>query len=130
VFGEVYEKYRNILMKDAVLIVEGEVSNDDYSGALKVRAKTVHDMASARIAFAKELLITVDQSNCEQVNQQLAALLTPYRSEGCPCVLKYTGPTAEARLRLGEGWRVTPSDDLLLSLQESLGESRVNLRYK
>jgi len=129
VFGEVYERYRNILMKDAVLVIEGEVSHDDYSGSLKVRAKTLYDMGAARIAFAKELLITVDQTNCQQVNQQLAGLLTPYRSEGCPCVLSYTGETAQARVRLSENWRVTPSDDLLLSLQENLGESRVKLTY-
>lgn len=129
VFGDVYERYRNILIKDAVLVVEGEVSNDDYSGALKVRAKTIYDMGAARIAFAKELLITVDQTNYQQINQQLAGLLGPYRSEGCPCVLSYTGETAQARLRLSEGWRVTPSDELLLSLQENLGEKRVKLTY-
>jgi DNA polymerase III subunit alpha len=129
VFGETYEKYRHILMKDTVLVVEGEVSHDDYSGALKVRAKTLRDMDSARVAFAKELLITVDQNNCHQVNQQLAMLLTPYRSEGCPCVLNYTGLAATARLRFGEGWRITPSDELIASLQENLGESRVKLIY-
>ena len=129
VFGEVYERYRNILMKDAVLVVEGEVSNDDYSGSLKVRAKTLYDIGAARTAFAKELLITVDQSNCQQVNQQLANLLMPYRSEGCPCVLDYTTPSAQARLRLGDDWRVTASDELLLSLQENFGESRVKLTY-
>lgn len=129
VFGEVYERYRNILMKDAVLVVEGEVSNDDYSGSLKVRAKTLYDIGAARTAFAKELLITVDQSNCQQVNQQLANLLMPYRSEGCPCVLDYTTLSAQARLRLGDDWRVTASDELLLSLQENFGESRVKLTY-
>jgi len=129
VFGEVYERYRNILMKDAVLVIEGEVSNDDYSGSLKVRAKNLYDMGMARIAFAKELVIRVNQDNCQQVNQQLASLLAPYRSEGCPCVLEYTAPTAHARLPLSADWRVTPSDELLLSLQESLGDKRVELSY-
>ena len=129
VFGEVYERYRNMLMKDTVLVVEGEVSNDDYSGALKVRAKSLYDIGAARIAYAKELKIMVDQNNCEQVNQQLANLLSSYRSEGCPCVIDYQAPTARGRVRLGDDWRVTPADELMLSLQETLGEKRVKLVY-
>lgn len=129
VFGETYEKHRNILMKDTVLVVEGEVSNDDYSGALKVRAKSLYDIATARTVFAQELLIDVDATNSALIRQQLTALLTPYRSGGCPCVLNYTGESAQARVRLGKDWQVIPSDDLLLSLQENLGESRVKLRY-
>lgn len=129
VFGEIYEKYRNMLMKDTVLVVEGEVSNDDYSGALKVRAKSLYDIAAARTVFAQELLIDVDASNSTLIRQQLTTLLSPYRSGGCPCVLNYTGKSAQARVRLGEDWQVIPSDDLLLSLEENLGESRVKLRY-
>jgi DNA polymerase-3 subunit alpha len=129
VFGETYEKYRNIIMKDTVLVVEGEVSNDDYSGALKVRAKLLYDIATARSVYARELEIEVDQTNSGRVREQLASLLEPYRSGGCPCVLSYTGKSASGRLRLGEGWQVNPSDELLLSLQENLGAERVNLRY-
>ena len=94
-----------------------------------MRAKSIYDMAAARTAFANELQIEVDQHNCEQVNQQLATLLAPYRNGGCPCILKYSGATAQARLRLGEDWRVIPSDELLLSLQDNLGEERVKLTY-
>jgi DNA polymerase-3 subunit alpha len=48
VFADTYNEYRDKLVKDALLIVEGQVSNDDYSGGLKMRANKVTPLEQAR----------------------------------------------------------------------------------
>ena len=59
----------------------------------------------------------------------LHALLAPYRASGCRVALDYRGESARARVWLGNDWRVRPSDDLLVELRESFGDTEVHLAY-
>ncbi len=49
-FGEAYDEYRTALVKDAVLLIEGEITVDSYSGTdkLKVRGNSVVDITQCR----------------------------------------------------------------------------------
>jgi DNA polymerase-3 subunit alpha len=53
IFNELYEKHRNRLQDDELLIVHGEVSNDDYTGGLRIVAAALYDMQLAREAKAR-----------------------------------------------------------------------------
>lgn len=130
VFAEVYEKYRDLLMKDNLLVIEGEVSHDDYSGAVKVRAKTIYDVVSARTRFARCIHLSVNEEDIgERLPEQLESLISPYRGEGCRLELDYENRQAKGRIVLGEIWRLKPEDELLLRLKERFGENRVQLHY-
>jgi DNA polymerase-3 subunit alpha len=130
VFSEAYNAYRDLLMKDTILVVEGEVSTDDYSGAIKARATKMYDIERARIRFAKELLLRLNAANGRHDMDLLRPLLKPYQAEGCRLVVEYTNEFAKGRVHLGENWQVRPNDDLLFGLKEKLGEKCVSLRYK
>ena len=52
VFNELYEKHRNRLREDQLIIVQGKVSNDDYSGGMRVVADQLYDLQLAREARA------------------------------------------------------------------------------
>lgn len=130
VFAEVYNQYRDVLVKDSLLVVEGEVSIDDYSGSIKAVANHIFSLVAARRHFAKEVFLRFDEKNVAQnFLGLLNSALRPYRSEGCPVVLEYQKAKARALLRLGPDWQVTPSDELLYELREKFGEERVELRY-
>ncbi|MCP5214231.1 MAG: DNA polymerase III subunit alpha [Pseudomonadales bacterium] len=130
VFAETYERHRELLMKDNLLVVEGEVGNDDYSGAIKVRAKTIYDVVEARQRFAKRILLSPSQTQINaQLPEKLAELLKPYLGGGCPVTLLYQNQRAQGMLNFGETWRVLPTDELLLSLKEGFGEDRATLCY-
>jgi len=47
----------------------------------------------------------------------------------CPITLDYTQPKAAARIRLGERWRVNPSDELLEKLRSTVGGEAVEVIY-
>ena len=53
VFSETYDHYRDLLVKDRLVVVEGEVSVDDYSGGIKMSTRKIFDIDHAREAFAK-----------------------------------------------------------------------------
>jgi DNA polymerase-3 subunit alpha len=42
VFGEIYEQVKDLLVVDNVIIVDAEVSPDDFKGGLRVTAKKVY----------------------------------------------------------------------------------------
>ncbi len=130
VFAETYDRYRELLVKDTILVVEGGIANDDYSGALKVRAKRVMDMVTARSHFANELLLRVEAGELEgSFVADLEKIIQPFQGDGCALVVEYSNAQARGRLLFSQDWRISPSDDLIHNLREHFGARRVQLRY-
>ncbi|KHJ52876.1 DNA polymerase III subunit alpha [Vreelandella venusta] len=131
-FGELFDQLRGQIESDQVIIVEGEVSSDDFSGGLRLRGKDVTPMVTARVRYgqAVELALDAGQINGRLVDS-LRDSLAPYRdSEGLPVRLQYRHPDAVGWLELADEWKVAPSDDLLLALRDVQGQVGVQLRYR
>ena len=130
VFADSYNEYREKLQKDAILVISGQVSHDDYSGSLKVRADVVRTLSEARQDAVRGLQVALEAKQLsKQAPGQLAALLEPYRQGTCPVTLDYRRSDARAQLQLGPEWRVQPDDDLLQHLRDAFGRDSVNLIY-
>ena len=113
-----------------MLVIKGSVREDDYSGGLRMQASQIYDIDEAREIYARQLLIRVDKK--QAANGFLDALeqtLSPFRDGKCPVILDYTRTDSSARISLGEGWRIRPTDELLHQLQELAGEGKVEVVY-
>jgi DNA polymerase-3 subunit alpha len=129
VYAETYAQSRELLAKDQIVIVAGAVAHDDYSGTLAMRASSVLSLPKARQNYASELSIEVGQDRLdEQLQRRLEQMLAGAGGD-CPVSLVYNQAHNRARVRLGDRWRVEPSDELLQSLREELGSERVVLVY-
>ena len=128
IFNELYEQSRHLLKDDALLIIEGKVNRDDYSGGMRVTAERIYDLAGARTRFAQGLRLAC---NGQSSSRKLAELLAPYKAHegGCPVWVDYCNPGACCRVRLGEEWRVRLDDRLLESLGSWLKPEAVNVIY-
>ncbi|MDQ7728140.1 DNA polymerase III subunit alpha [Halomonas sp. SpR8] len=131
-FGELFEQLRGQIEADQVLIVEGEVSSDEFSGGLRLRGKDVTPMVTARIRYGQAVELALDAGLINgRLIETLRDSLTPYRDqEGLPVRLQYRHPAAVAWLELDDEWKVAPSDDLLLALRDVQGQAGVQLRYR
>jgi DNA polymerase-3 subunit alpha len=130
VYPETLSEKRDLLVKDQIVIVEGNVAHDDYSGGLSVRAKDVHSLQAVRESHAAELTIEVNQSALDDaLADRLAQALAAAGGGRCPVSVWYEQPAGRARIRLGERWSVTPSDELLQQLRDCVGQERVALQY-
>ncbi len=130
VFPDVLATCRGSLENDEIIVVQGEVSMDDFTGELRMRAEAVFPLVEARQRFAQGLVISVCSDHLGQdFCARLHSLLAPHRASGCRVALDYRGESARARVWLGDEWRVRPSDDLLLDLRESFGDTEVRLAY-
>ena len=136
VFADTYTQYRDKLIKDALLIVEGQVSNDDYSGGLKMRADKVVALEDARHNSLTAIHVHWQSQQLALDNQQkLAAILEPYRilpgseQQGCDLLVNYQRVDASAQIRLPAEWRVQPVDELMIQLREYYGAENLKLQY-
>ncbi|HSH48579.1 MAG TPA: DNA polymerase III subunit alpha, partial [Halomonas sp.] len=128
-FGELFEALRGRLGDDQVLIVEGEVSTDDYSGGLRLRGKEVTPMVDARARFGEAVEVSLNGGLINgRLTEQLRDSLAPYLSEaGLPVRLRYRNARAGGWLTLAGDWKVMPTDELLLALREVQGQDGVRL---
>ncbi|MDR9439198.1 MAG: DNA polymerase III subunit alpha [Halomonas sp.] len=131
-FGELFDQLRGRLETDQVMIVEGEVSHDDYSGGLRLRGKEVTPMVEARSRFGQAVELSLDAARLNgRLVDSLRASLAPFcDGEGLPVRLRYRNAEASGWLELAEEWRVTPSDELLTGLREVQGQDGVRLKYR
>ncbi|PXA74490.1 DNA polymerase III subunit alpha [Vibrio sp. 11986-1-5] len=129
-YSDALDRYAELLEKDKILVVSGQVSFDDFNGGLKMSAREVMDLGSAREKYARGLSVSIAQSQIdEQFFERFSQILEPHRAGTVPVNVYYQRSDARARLTLGTEWRVTPSDTLLDELQQLLGKDQVELEF-
>lgn len=129
VFSELVDAHRDLLKEDQLLVIEGKVTRDDYSGpgSLRITAEKLYDLTGARTRFAKAIHISCNgQANAGKLQE----LLSPYRNGGCPVTISYRNNRASCDVELGESWRVQLHDNLLLSLSDWLDAENIRIRYQ
>jgi DNA polymerase-3 subunit alpha len=129
-FSDAYDECREKLVKDTVLVVEGVCSNDEYSGGKKMRVKSVRSIAEARDQHAKELQLSLSADRLDDdAIIRLKSALSVARGGRCPVVIHYQRSEGQARIRLGDNWRILANDELLIRLREECGVNNVVINY-
>ncbi|MGF1871356.1 DNA polymerase III subunit alpha [Photobacterium indicum] len=129
-FSDALERYLDLLEKDKIVVVSGQVSFDDFNGGLKMSAREVLDISEAREKHLRGLAISVtEQQVDEKFFARFSQVLEPHRAGTVPVNVYYQRSNARAKLTLGTEWRITPSDQLILDLKLLLGEKQVELEF-
>ncbi len=130
-FSEAYIEFRELLVKDTIVIAEGRVSTDDRTGNLALRASSLRSLAEARQNSVSDLSIEVSAEEVtEAFAERLEKTLAAAGGGKCPVSLVYRQTCNTARVRLGERWHVLPTDELLQELREVVGIKKVALQYR
>jgi len=128
--GELLEASAHLLVKDEVLIVDGEMSPDEFNGGYKIRAKEIYDLAAARARFARRLVIRLHHDQlCERGLEAFLGTLEGYNRGTTPVCIQYQNNDAWAEVRAGHDWRVKPQPELIQQLEKLHGKSSVELIY-
>ena len=111
---------------DEVLIVEGKVSYDDFTGGLRVVADKLMTIGEARARFAKHLLLRM---NGGSDTRKLKSLLSPFAPGPALVRIRYRNETAECEMVLGDAIRVRLDDMLLDALSSWLKPENIEIVY-
>ena len=129
-FAEAFNSAQALLQTDALVVVEGEVSNDDFSGGLRLRAKRVMSLEEARTGLADSLRLKVASSALQGDRLRWLAELCGRHRGACPITVDYSGSEAKAQLQFGDNWRIEPADSLIQALRDQFGRDNVFLHYR
>jgi DNA polymerase-3 subunit alpha len=129
-FADSFQAAQSLLQTDAMVVVEGEVSSDDFSGGLRLRAKRVMSLEEARTGLAESLRLTVRSEALKGDRLRWLGDLCRKHRGACPITLDYTGQEAKAVLQFGEAWRIDPADSLIQALRDQFGRENVFLQYR
>ncbi|HEY9210071.1 MAG TPA: DNA polymerase III subunit alpha [Methylotenera sp.] len=130
--NELLNQSQQLLKDDQLVIVEGRVSNDDFSGGIRVNARKLYDLSTLRNSKASFLKISC---NGQADAMKLKTLLKPYcvsttdEQRGCAVKVEYHNKTSKVELMLGSEWRVDLHDELINGLTQWLSQTNVKILY-
>ena len=129
-FDDVFTRYKHLVAKHAILVVDGQLRYDDFLSAWRLTAQRVRSVDEAIEEHAGLIEISVcDEDCCEEFVGRLMEALQPYRQGKCRVSVLYRNASAEAKLRFDESWSVRPTRELRERLSRLLGENRYKIRY-
>jgi len=128
-FGELYQQVAPLLVRDEMLIVEGGLRIDEFSGGgFQLRARSATTLADACRRHARLLQVKLN-GIAPGFPEQLRHTLAGYRGGRTSVSLHgYHNATAQADLELGEDWRVEAIPDLLRAVRALPGVAAARLR--
>jgi DNA polymerase-3 subunit alpha len=129
-FMENFTVARDFLIEDQLVIVEGEVIINTFSDNYRIRAIRVMNLEQARVIYAKCLVLNLDSDGLtNNVLQNLYLILNKHRGGNCPVFVDYNSDKIEAKLALGDKWKVHPKEELLADLQAQFGFTVAYFKY-
>ena len=89
-FEEVFQRHRELIVKDAMVLVEGHFRFDDFGDAWRISARKITDLNAVREQQARRLVLKLPQkSDRNAMLTRLAEVLTPWRNGPCQVTVEY-----------------------------------------
>ena len=131
VWTDVFDKYRNLLKKGQVLIVEGVIEKDDYSDFVKHKmiAERIMTFDQARFEYIKNIRINLenDVKDTQMVVNSLKEIANS--NEGNAVLISYKGDGAKADIALPSNFSVKLDDSSIKALGERFGAENLEFVY-
>ncbi len=129
-YEEVFQQYREVIVKDAILVIEGSLRYDDFIEGWRLQGKSVMDIDRARERFARRLWLRWPALfDGASGMSRFEALLKPYLRGPCGVSVVVNRNGYSGRVNLGDAWTIRPTRDLLDQLSASVGRDGWHLVY-
>ncbi len=130
-FEDVYQRYRDLATKDALVLVEGMLRFDEFSDGWRVAGRRITDLGKLGEQQARHIVLTwpAGRPDTAALQGRLAELLATYRSGPCAITIEYSASAARGVLKLGPEWAVRATSELREGLEGLLGRGAVDVRY-
>jgi DNA polymerase-3 subunit alpha len=129
-YEEIFQQHRDIIVKDAILIVDGTLRYDDFIEAWRLQAKSLMDIDRARERFARRLWLRWPaEFDGPQGMNRFEQMLKPFLRGSCGVSVSVNRPDYLGRLNLADTWSVRASRALLDKLTAVVGRDGWYLVY-
>jgi DNA polymerase-3 subunit alpha len=129
-FDDVYQQYRELIVKDALVLVEGTLRFDEFTDGWRLAARRITDLHKVREQQLRRMVLRWPaQADSAALLERLAAALTPWRNGPCQVTVQYRCGAASGVLNLGSEWNVRPARELIDKLEALVGREGLKLLY-
>jgi DNA polymerase-3 subunit alpha len=129
-YDEIFQQHRDIIVKDAILIIDGTLRFDDFIEAWRLQAKSLMDIDRARERFARRLWLRWPaEFDGPQGMNRFEQTLKPHLRGPCAVSVAINRPDYVGRLNLADTWSVHASRALLDKLTDLVGRDGWYLVY-
>ena len=130
-FSEAFEQYQELLQTDKMVVIQGKIGQDNFTGGLAVTADTIYDITRAREMCGRSLVVNVAcNDDAQDWIATLQRVIASYQGGLIPLEVNYKNNNARAKICLGDDWKITPTDNLLSELAEIEVVDSVIMKYK
>jgi DNA polymerase-3 subunit alpha len=126
------QKFRELIVKDALVVIDGQLRYDEQGETWRLAAKKVTELDRAREQQAHRIVLIWPRANGSDQGlmlQRLADTLAAHRPGPCAVGVRYAGEQASAGLELGAEWKVRASPELIEALEQLVGSNGVRVVY-
>jgi DNA polymerase-3 subunit alpha len=129
-FEETFQQYRDTVVKDAILLIDGSLRFDDFIEAWRLQAKTLIDIDKARERYARRLWLRWPEAfDGPQGMNHFEELLRPYLRGPCGVSIALARKEYAGKLQLADAWSVRPTRELTDKLTALVGRDGWHLVY-
>src|SRR5690606_26654315 len=125
-FRDACTEFGHLLTRDRILLVEGNLGEDQYTGGFVLRARQCWDFRQLCSEHARCLALTVDL-RAQGAWERLQKALADYRPGATPLRLDLLTPKARGTLNVNGSQGVRTDPELISQLRALPGVSRVTL---
>ncbi|BAN22678.1 DNA polymerase III subunit alpha [Caballeronia insecticola] len=150
VFNEQFEANKALFKEDELLVVQGQARNDAFTGGIRFTVDTAMDLERARSRYAQSLKVEMNgNADALRLRRVLEAHAAGAQTEPPPAPARENGRSrqsapipnglnvsivyrsehAEGEVRLGDAWRVKPTDELITALRGEFAGSAIEIVY-
>ncbi|HZO23986.1 MAG TPA: OB-fold nucleic acid binding domain-containing protein, partial [Steroidobacteraceae bacterium] len=129
-FEDVFQRHRDLVAKDALVLVEGMLRFDEFSDSWRLSARRITELDKVREQQARRIVLKwPPHGDSASLLRRLREILAPWRGGSCPVTVEYSGSGARGALTLGPEWMVKAGRELLEKLEGLLGRGGVQVVY-
>ena len=128
-FEEQYQTYRELIVKDALVLAEGQLRFDEFADAWRLTVRRLSDLTQVCEQQARRIVLRWPAQAGAALQEELAQLLERFRPGPCPIVIEYSSGLARGLLALAPQWSVRPAAQLITALEELLGAAAIKVLY-
>jgi DNA polymerase-3 subunit alpha len=129
-FEELFQQYREQIVKDSILVIDGGLRFDDFIEAWRLQAKSLLPIDKARERYARRLWLRWPEAfDGPQGLNRFEELLKPYLRGPCGVSVVIQRAGFSGKLNLAESWSVRPTREFLDALSALVGREGWYLVY-
>ena len=131
VFANDYAKFDHLLIKDAILIIKGNLGWDEFTGRVRVRANEIWSFDEYLKQYGTLLNIKIKANeNSLSWIQDLQQLLLPFKDGNCSILVEYQNNSIAAQLEFPEDWNISLDEKLLRRISKVSEVIDTSIIYK